>query len=149
MFSFSHKSNYAFRGFRYATCKVQFHDKSKADICINSDNSMNIINQKFLQRLSFEIKMIKMTSPLPIQRIGDKIVKMSEIVLIQFNLLGQIIKKKFKISRTEITTSFNAEFHIVDSFSTNVTLKNDVLISQEIFINLSIQNFRIEACKDI
>ena len=90
-----------------------------------------------------------MTSSLPIRKIDDKMVKMSEIVLIQFNLPGQIIKKKFKINRIEITISFNAEFHIVDNFSANVILKNDVLVSQKIFINFLIQNFRIEVCKNI
>ena len=93
--------------------------------------------------------MIKMAFLLPIQRINGKIVKTSEIVLVQFNLPGQIIKKKFKISRAEITTSFNAKFHIVNSLSTNVILRNDVLVSQGIFINLSVQNLRIEACKNI
>ena len=110
---------------------------------------MNIINQKFLQKFLFKIKMIKMAFSLPIQKISDKIVKTSEIVLIQFNLSSQIIKKKFKINKTEITTSFNVKFHIVNSFSTNAILKNDVLISQKIFINLLTQNFRIEICKNI
>ena len=86
---------------------------------------------------------------LPIRKTNDKIVKMSEIVLIQFNFSSQIIKKKFKISKTEIITSFNAKFHIVNSFSANVILKNNVLISQKIFINLLIQKLHIEICKNI
>ena len=43
MFLFSHKSDYAFRNFKYAICKIQFHDKSKifTKIFIWNQNDQN------------------------------------------------------------------------------------------------------------
>ena len=106
-----HEQNYVFRGFRYATCELRVGNQTH-EICINNENPVSLINRKFLFKIEPETKLARIASPLPIRKIGGKIVESSEMTHIKLIFEDYTLLSSYK--KNPIRACFEAELHVID-----------------------------------
>ena len=149
MFKSFHDTNYVFRDFRYAICKILAEKNKNSEICINNGNPVSLMNKKYLISAFSYFKISKMGFSLFIKNINERITHIDEITKIKICFFDQrIISKQNKIKKFPITC-FEMKLHILKNLSTNIVFDNNILIPQKILINFAFNRLKIGTCKDI
>ena len=113
MFESFHNTDYVFRDFRYAICKILAEKNKSSEICINNGNPVSLIDKKYLVLAFSQFKISKMDFSLPIKNIDEQIIHIDEIAKIKFCFFDQRIINKQKKIKKFIIICFKMEFHIV------------------------------------
>ena len=149
MFKLFHDTDYVFRDFCYAICKILVEKNKNFEICINNGNPVSLMNKKYLISAFSHFKISRMGSSLPIKNIDERIIHIDEITKIKFRFFDQrIISKQNKIKEFVIAC-FEVKLHILKNLSVNIVFDNDILVLQKVSINFVLNRLKIGTCKGI
>ena len=120
---------YGFRGYRFATVKVNFKWKGETyEICMDTGCTMSLIDREFLQTLmqvGLVIDIKKMPTPMTVRGLGTNQHDASEYACVSIYLPG-----------SKGTALISREFHIVDHLSAKALIGIDVMKPEGILLDL-------------
>ena len=116
-------------------------DKSKMDVYINFDCLLIMKMRNFMkQQLNDDMKIQKLISSISIRKISDKLIKISDFVLINLYIIDVDFINKF------ITAVIIAKIHLMNNFDVNMFIDVNVLKSQKMTLNFDNNKLIINSC---
>lgn len=143
---------FGFRGWKYATIKVHWsgtkysgtgeHAEEQTEICLDTGCSVTLIDRAYLNKALPSAEIRKMSTPMPVRGVGNKIIHTNEYVQIEMFVDGTIGGKP-------ATGSFIVEAHIVEDLKANMLIGIDTLEPQGISIDFTTASAKIRACEEL
>ena len=139
----SHKNELAHQGWHYASLRASATEKGKKfNICVNTECSLDIVTQSFLDQYYSNTEVHKAEQSVKIHRIDSKIYKSTGFVTINLYLWGCL-------GTTEAQARITWEFHVISDLRANVLLEINTLVPKTIIINFISKKLRIESCHNL
>ena len=101
-----------------------------------------MINRSFLQNILSNHFIQRMITVISIRRINENVIKSDEFIIIKI-IFEKIDSKKHSIKNVII-----AKLHVINDFDVNLLIKNDVLISKNMIIDLNRRRLIINNCEN-
>ena len=112
-------------------------DKSKMNICIDFDCSLIMKMRSFMkQQLNNDMKVQQLISSISIRKISDKLIKISDFVLVNLYIINKFII-------VVVTT----EMHLMNKFDVNMFIDVNVFKFQKMILNFDISKLIIDNCE--
>ena len=134
--------DYAFHEAHYATVKTSFDNDVFHDICIDFDNSIIMIDRKFLLNSISDLQIQIMKFSNSIRDVSNKLINTNEFVIISIHL-NELVNEKLAI------TVLIIEVHLVDQLNVKMLVETNVISSECIILNLHHQWMIIESYQDL
>ena len=152
----SKQPGFGFRGWKYATIKVQWsgsryssNSEEITEVCLDTGCSVTLIDRTYLKRVLPNVEIKKMSTPMPVRGVGNKIVRTDEYVQIEMFVPGSIGGKNGSKDNKDSLGSFIMEAHIVDDLKANMLIGIDNLEPQGISIDFNSATAKIGACQNL
>lgn len=121
--------DYAFQEVHYATVKTSFDNDVFHDICIDFDNSIIMIDRKFLLNSILNLQIQTMKFSISIRNVSNKLINTNEFAIVRIHL-NELANEKLAI------TVLIIEVHLVDQLNVNMLVEMNVISSEHIILNL-------------
>ena len=137
------KPKYVFRSWQYIVIQTQLKDSIKLNICVNFDNSIFMIDRSFLRNILLNHLIQRMIIIISIQKINKNVIKSDEFIIIKITF-EEVNNKEHSIKNV-----ITAKLHVINDFNVNLLIKNDVLISKNMIVDLSRRKLVINNCENL
>ncbi len=134
--------NYAFQEVHYATVKTSFDNDVFHDICIDFNNSIIMIDRKFLSNSILNLQIQTMKFLISIKNVSNKLINTNEFAIIRIHL-NELANEKLAIAVLII------EVHLVNQLNVKMLVEMNVINSECIILNLHHQWMIIKSCQDL
>lgn len=134
--------DYAFQEVHYATVKTSFDNDVFHDVCIDFDNSIIMIDRKFLLNSILNLQIQTMKFSISIRNVSNKLINTNEFAIVRIHL-NELANEKLAI------TVLIIEVHLVDQLNVNMLVEMNVISSEHIILNLHHQWMIIESCQNL
>ncbi len=135
--------DYVFRDWQYVTVKVCWSlNKSEEDIVLNTECIMTIANHKFIEFITLNTLIQKMTSLIFVWDIKNKIHHFSDFVMLITYIHEFLSDDKFT------TTCFRWKIHLINDFRVKILLELDIMIIKKMQLDLNEKIVRINSCQE-
>ncbi len=132
----------AFRKWNYAEVLIKLRSNLKEDfVCLNTETEALLTNKQFVLKRLSSTHIHLMTSSLTIRDIDSNVHEIEKYV----NFSIYLSSKDDSIRLIEI----HRKMHLVKELKTNMLIKNDILESKEIIIDVQIKKAIIRNCENI
>lgn len=121
--------NYAFQEAHYVTVKTSFDNNVFHDICIDFDNSIIIIDRKFLSNSILDLQIQTMKFLISIKDVNNKLINTNEFAIVSIHL-NELANEKLAI------TVLIIEVHLVNQLNIKMLVETNVISSECIILNL-------------
>ncbi len=134
--------NYAFQEVHYTTVKMSFDNDVFHDICIDFDNSIIMIDRKFLSNSISDLQIQIMKFLISIKDVNNKLINTNEFAIVSIHL-NELANEKLAIAVLII------EVHLVNQLNVKMLVEMNVISSKRIILNLHHQWMIIKSCQDL
>lgn len=134
--------NYAFHEAHYATVKTSFDNDVFHNICIDFDNSIIMINRKFLSNSISDLQIQIMKFSISIRNVSNKLINTNEFAIVSIHL-NELANEKLAI------TVLIIEVHLINQLNVKMLVETNVISSERIILNLHHQRMIIESYQDL
>ncbi len=121
--------DYAFHEAHYATVKTSFDNDVFHDICIDFDNSIIMIDRKFLSNSISDLQIQIMKFLISIRSVSNKLINTNKFAIISIHL-NELANKKLAI------TVLIIEVHLVNQLNVKMLVEMNVISLERIILNL-------------
>ena len=102
-----------------------------------------MIDRSFLRNILSNHLIQRMTTVISVREISENVIKSDEFIIIKITF-KEVDNKKHSIKKIVI-----AKLHVIDDFGVNLLIKNDILISKDIIVDLNRRKLIINSCEGL